>query len=146
MQINIRLVFIIFLTGVITCSAAGAEDMSDDIVKVKVNNSTFDVKLENNSATEELLNTLKKQNITVEAVDYGNFEKVGSLGFSLPTSDENIQTSPGDIVLYQGNQISLFYDSHSWSYTKLGKIQNVDAAQLKDVLGSGDVTLEFSLK
>ena len=146
MQINIRLVLIIFLTGVITCSAAGAEDMSDDIVKVTVNNSTFDVKLENNSATEELLNTLKKQNITVEAADYGIFEKVGSLGFSLPTSDENIQTSPGDIVLYQGNQISLFYDSHSWSYTKLGKIQNVDAAQLKDVLGSGDVTLEFSLK
>ena len=78
MQINIRLVLIIFLTGVITCSAAGAEEMSDDIVKVKVNNSTFDVKLENNSATEELLNTLKKQNITVEAADYGNFEKVGS--------------------------------------------------------------------
>ena len=146
MQINIRLVFIIFLTGVITCSAAGAEEMSDDIIKVTVNNSTFDVKLENNSATAELLNTLKKQNITVEAADYGNFEKVGNLGFSLPTSDENIETSPGDIVLYQGNQISLFYDTHSWSYTKIGKIQNVDAGQLKDVLGSGDVTLTLSLE
>ena len=66
--------------------------------------------------------------------------------FSLPTSDENIGTTPGDIVLYQGDKISLFYGSHSWSYTKLGKIDNVDSNKLKEVLGSGDGTLEFSLK
>jgi hypothetical protein len=134
MQINIRLVLIIFLTGVITCSAAGAEDMSDDIVKVTVNNSTFDVKLENNSATRELVNRLHDGNITIKAKEYGGFEKVGDLGFSLPTSDENVNTSPGDIVLYQSNQISLFYDSHSWSYTKIGKIQNVTSDELVNIL------------
>ena len=127
------------------CSTAGAQDDSTDSIKLKINDSTFNVKLEDNSASKELLNTLKKGDIVVEAVDYGNFEKVGSLGFSLPTSDEQITTSPGDIVLYRGNQISLFYDSHSWSYTKLGKIQNVTSDELKDVLGSGDVKLTLSI-
>ena len=104
------------------------------------------MELENNSATQELMKTLKNGNVTINASDYGNFEKVGELGFSLPTNDENVNTAPGDIVLYQGNQISLFYDSHSWSYTKIGKIQNVDSNQLKNVLGSGDVKLTLSLK
>ncbi|WP_296858680.1 cyclophilin-like fold protein [uncultured Methanobrevibacter sp.] len=118
----------------------------DELVKVKINDEVFDVKLENNSATQELVKELKKGNVTVNASEYGGFEKVGDLGFSLPASDENIGTAPGDIVLYQGDKISLFYGSHSWSYTKLGKIDNVDSNKLKEVLGSGDVTLEFSLK
>ena len=124
------------------CSAANP----NDVIKLKVNDAVFDVELENNSATQELMKTLKNGNVTINASDYGNFEKVGELGFSLPTNDENVNTAPGDIVLYQGNQISLFYDSHSWSYTKIGKIQNVDSNQLKNVLGSGDVKLTFSLK
>ncbi|MBE6489569.1 MAG: hypothetical protein E7Z83_01760 [Methanobrevibacter sp.] len=115
-------------------------------MKIKINDEVFDVKLENNSATRELVKTLEKENVTVNASEYGGFEKVGDLGFSLPTSDENINTSPGDLVLYQGNQISLFYDSHSWSYTKLGKIDDVDSNHLKEVLGSGDVTIVLSLK
>jgi hypothetical protein len=67
------------------------------------------------------------------------------LGFSLPKNDKNITTSAGDIVLYQGNQISLFYNSNSWSYTKLGKVQNISSRELKDILGSGNVTLVISL-
>lgn len=72
------------------------------------------------------------------------FEKVGDLGFSLPQSDEYITTSPGDVVLYNGDEISVFYNSNSWEYTKLGKIQN--SGDLKNILGSGDVTLVLSLK
>jgi hypothetical protein len=140
-----KLIFAAIFLSVFLGSAVNAEDISTDTVKLKINNSTFDVKLENNSATEELINHLKNGNITIEAVDYGNFEKVGSLGFSLPTNDENIETASGDIVLYQGNQISLFYESHSWSYTKIGKIQNVSSDELKGILGSGDVKLTFSL-
>ena len=140
-----KLIFAAIVLSVFLGSAVNAEDISTDTVKLKINNSTFDVKLENNSATEELINHLKNGNITIEAVDYGNFEKVGSLGFSLPTNDENIETASGDIVLYQGNQISLFYESHSWSYTKIGKIQNVSSDELKGILGSGDVKLTFSL-
>ena len=140
-----KLVFAAIFLSVFLGSAVNAEDISTDTVKLKIDNSTFDVKLENNSATEELINHLKDGNITIEAADYGNFEKVGNLGFSLPTNDENIETASGDIVLYQGNQISLFYESHSWSYTKIGKIQNVSSDELKSILGSGDVKLTFSL-
>ena len=60
----------------------------DDNIKLTVNNTTFDVELEDNSATSELIKRLHEGNITINAKDYGNFEKVGDLGFSLPTSDE----------------------------------------------------------
>ena len=106
----------------------------------------YDEVIEENLELQRRIKELEKGNITVNATEYGGFEKVGELGFSLPTSDENIGTSPGDIVLYQGDKISLFYGSHSWSYTKLGKIDNVGSNKLKEVLGSGDVTLEFTLK
>ena len=132
--------------SLIVCTAVSGDDSMDELVKVKINDEVFDVKLENNSATREFIKELKKGNITVNASEYGGFEKVGDLGFSLPTSDENIGTAPGDIVLYQGDKISLFYGSHSWSYTKLGKLDNIDSNKLKEVLGSGDVTLEFTLK
>ena len=137
---------LIIILGLVSCTAVSGDDSIDDSVKVKINDNVFDVKLENNSATQEFIKELKKGNVTVNASEYGGFEKVGNLGFSLPTSDENIGTTPGDIVLYQGDKISLFYGSHSWSYTKLGKIDNVDSNKLKEVLGSVDVTLEFSLK
>ena len=138
--------FLLALAMVFLILSVGSAANPNDVIKLKVNDAVFDVELENNSATQELMKTLKNGNVTINASDYGNFEKVGELGFSLPTNDENVNTAPGDIVLYQGNQISLFYDSHSWSYTKIGKIQNVDSNQLKNVLGSGDVKLTLSLK
>ena len=142
----IKKICFIVVFSLIACTAVSGDDSMDDLVKVKINDDVFDVKLENNSATQELIKELKKGNVTVNASGYGGFEKVGDLGFSLPTSDENIGTAPGDIVLYQGDKISLFYGSHSWSYTKLGKLDNVDSNKIKEVLGSGDVKLEFSLK
>ena len=141
-----KYIILIFLVGFLTCTAVSGSDSMDDMVKIKINDEVFDVRLENNSATEELIKTLEKGNVTVNATEYGGFGKVGDLGFSLPTSDESVNTSPGDIVLYQGDKMSLFYGSHSWSYTKLGKIENIDSNHLKDVLGSGDVTLVLSLK
>lgn len=138
--------FLVALAMVFLSLSVGSAANPNDVIKLKVNDAVFDVELENNSATQELMKTLKNGNVTINASDYGNFEKVGELGFSLPTNDENVNTAPGDIVLYQGNHISLFYDSHSWSYTKIGKIQNVDSNQLKNVLGSGDVKLTLSLK
>ena len=117
-----------------------------DMIKIKVNNNVLEVKLEDNEATKSLVERLKNGDISVKANEYGGFEKVGDLGFSLPRNDKNITTSAGDIVLYQGNRISLFYNSNSWSYTKLGKVQNVSSKELKNILGSGDVTLVLSLE
>ena len=116
-----------------------------DMIKIKVNSNILEVKLEDNEATKSLVERLKNGDISVNANEYGGFEKVGNLGFSLPRNDKNITTSAGDIVLYQGNQISLFYNSNSWSYTKLGRVQNVSGAELKNILGSGDVTLILSI-
>lgn len=74
---------------------------------------------------------------------YGNFEKVGPLPFELPRNDETITTEPGDIILYQGNQITIYYDENTWNFTRLAKIDNVTREELLDVLGSGDVTVTF---
>jgi len=137
-------IILVIILSLITCTAVSGDESMD--IKIKINDEAFDVKLENNSATQQLVKELEKGNITVNATEYGGFEKVGDLGLSLPATDENINTSPGDIVLYQGNQISLFYGSHSWSYTKLGKIENIDSNHLKEVLGSGNATLILSLK
>ena len=115
-----------------------------NIIKLKVNNHVLNVKLEDNSAAKALMNKLKWGDVTIHAEDYGGFEKVGDLGFSLPRSDKYITTSAGDIVLYDGDEISLFYNSNSWSYTKLGKVQNIK--DLKKILGIGDVKLVLSLK
>ena len=120
-------------------------DESMNTVYIKINNNVLNIGLEDNSATIELKERLKNGDISVDANEYGGFEKVGNLGFSLPRNDKSITTSAGDIVLYQGNQISLFYNSNSWSYTKLGKIQNVSSSELKKILGNGDVTITFTL-
>lgn len=122
------------------------KEAKTDMIIIKVNGNTLEVELEDNEATKSLVDKLKNGDITINANEYGGFEKIGNLGFNLPRSDTNISTSEGDLVLYQGNQISLFYNSNSWSYTKLGKVQNVDSGKLKNILGSGDVTLTLSLK
>lgn len=112
---------------------------------IEVNNKKLIVEVEDNSTTKALFEKLKQGDVVITAHDYGNFEKVGDLGFSLPKEDVNITTKAGDLVLYQGNQISLFYNSNTWSYTKLGAIKNVSSNEIKDILGDGEVTLTFSL-
>ena len=119
------------------------EDM--DLVYIKVNNQVLNVELEDNLAAKSLKEKIKNGDIIVEAHEYGGFEKIGDLGSTIPREDTNIKTSAGDIVLYQGNQISLFYNSNSWSYTKLGKIPNINSNELKSILGNGDVTITFTL-
>ena len=115
-------------------------DMKDKI-KLLVNEHELIVELENNTSVDALLLRLKEGDIVINAHDYGNFEKVGDLGFDLPSNDKYITTEPGDLILYQGNQITLYYDTNSYSFTKLGKVVNVSGEELKDILGSGDVTI-----
>ena len=82
--------------------------------------------------------------VVIQMNDYSGFEKVGSIGTSLPASNSQTTTQSGDIVLYNGNQIVIFYGSNSWSYTRLGKID--DLSGWTEALGSGDVTVTFSLE
>ena len=121
------------------------EEIKMDRIQIKVKDEILDVKLEDNSSVTAFVEKLKNGDITIQTHDYGNFEKIGSLGFSLPTNDTRITTEPGDLILYQGNQITLYYDTNTWNFTKLGKVQNLSQEELKNILGNGDVTLTFSL-
>lgn len=114
-------------------------------MNLKVNNSTMKVKLSDNAATKALVERLKEGTITYNAYDYGGFEKVGALGFSLPSNDTYITTEPGDIMLYTSNQLCIFFDSNSWEYSPIGKIEGMTKQQLKDAFGTGEVSITLSL-
>lgn len=121
-----------------------AEEISAMNMMVQVGGSTFTATLEENTAVDALVEMMEQEPVTIQMSDYSGFEKVGPLGTSLPTSNQQTTTQAGDIVLYQGNQIVMFYGSNSWSYTRLGHID--DLTGWEEALGSGDVTVTFSLE
>ena len=126
-----------------TADDSGTGDISEMKMIVNVNGTEFKATLENNSAAETLVSMIESNPLELDLRDYGGFEKVGSLGFSLPSINRQITTRSGDIVLYQGNQIVMFYGSNSWSYTKLGHID--DLRGWEDALGRGNVTVILSV-
>lgn len=127
----------------ITENTENTEDKTEMKMTVKIGNAVFTATLEDNAATRELMEMMKQSPITINMSDYSGFEKVGSLGRSLTTENHQTTTSAGDIVLYNGNQIVMFYGSNSWSYTRIGKID--DLTGWKEALGSGSITAEFSI-
>lgn len=120
------------------------EEKSDNKLKISVNGTELTATLEDNSSAQALTELLKQGNITVDMSDYGNFEKVGNLPQSLPKNDEKITTVPGDIILYQGNKITIYYAENTWDFTKLGHIDNITQEELKALLGGGEVTVTLS--
>lgn len=120
-------------------------DGQTEIMKmsVQVGDSTFTATLEKNTAAEAFAALMEDAPVVIQMSDYDGFEKVGSLGTELPGSNSQTTTQPGDIVLYNGNQIVIFYGSNSWSYTRLGKID--DLTGWEEALGSGNVTVAFSV-
>lgn len=112
-------------------------------MNVQVGDYTFTATLENNTAVKELTDMMKDGPITIQMSDYSGFEKVGSLGTSLTASDSQTTTNAGDIVLYNGNNIVMFYGSNSWSYTRIGRID--DLTDWEKALGSGSITAVFTL-
>lgn len=116
------------------------------MIYAHIGDNTLEILPADNSSAAALLELLAEKDITVDMQDYGGFEKVGSLGSSLPTNDENITTAAGDVILYQGNQITIYYSKNTWNFTRLGKVQGLSADELKTVLGDGDVSVRFSLK
>ena len=105
-------------------------------IEIQIGDATMIAELENNEATSELIGLLSSDEIVMSASNYGGFEKVCSIGQSLPRNDEQITTKPGDIMLYNGNQLVIFYDSNSWAYTPIGHI-DASADELEGFL-SGD--------
>lgn len=128
-----------------TISPESKEDTTVDThtFYLTVEGVTFPATFADNQGAEALADLLTDGPLTLSLEDYGGFEKVGSLGQSLPTSNTHITTQSGDIVLYQGKQIVLFYGSNSWSYTRLGQVTDLTGWQ--EALGHGDVTVTLSL-
>ena len=123
------------------------ETKMTDKIQLTISGTTLPVIIEDNVATRALVAALREGSITYTARDYGGFEKVGALGRSLPTSDTDITTQAGDVILYNGDNIVLFYGSNSWSYTRLGKIQYKSLDELKSFLkaGGGNISVTLSL-
>ena len=117
--------------------------VSEDM-KMSINGTMVNVAWEQNESVEALKQITAEKPLTINMSMYGGFEQVGSIGQNLPKNDVQTTTSAGDIVLYSGNQIVVFYGSNSWAYTRLGKITDKSASQMKDLLGNGDVTITFT--
>lgn len=120
------------------------DDESEQLLKIDVNGNTFYAEFEDNSSAKALKEKLQAESITLEMEDYGGFEKVSDLPFSLPTNDENITTSAGDVILYQGNKLTIYYDTNTWNFTKVAKIRGADSS-LKSKLGEGTVKATFTI-
>ena len=137
-----------------TACAADTKTSTKGVLPMKLNiqidngtsKHTLTATLYDNSSSHALLELLQKGELTIEMHDYGNFEKVGSLQTSLPRNDTQITTEPGDIILYQGNQITIYYDTNSWNFTLLGKIDGITKSELKKILGKGNITAVLSIQ
>ena len=143
--------FLIFLSG---CSNSDESETQETLVtemKEKDNNEYFEMRLyisdtevpvtwEDNDSVKAIMDMISEQSLTIQMSMYGGFEQVGELEQTIIRDDKQITTDPGDIVLYAGNNIVIFYGSNSWAYTRLGHI-NLSDDQLKDLLGNEDVRI-----
>ena len=130
-----------------TQSETSKETEEEPAVKtltMNIGDTTVAVDWEENESFAALRELVKDKPLTVQMSMYGGFEQVGSLGTSLPRNDSQITTAAGDIVLYSGNQIVVFYGSNSWAYTRLGHVTDKTAAEMAELLGNGNVTIEIS--
>ena len=120
------------------------EEQMEEKMIVEIGSSSFTATLAENEAAQAFAAHLQDEPLTVSMSDYAGFEKVGALGRSLPASDVQTTTQPGDIVLYQGNQIVMFYGTNAWSYTRLAHIDALTGWE--EALGRGDVTVTLSME
>lgn len=146
-----RQVLLIMAAMLLTCcskdSVVTAQTTMEQKLYITIDSSTMPVTLVDNTATRELVAALQQGDITYEAHDYGGFEKVGALGRSLTASDTQITTQAGDVILYNSNNIVLFYGSNTWSYTRIGSMEYGTLDELKSFLkaGQGNVSVKLSL-
>ena len=112
---------------------------------MKIYGKTLTVEWEDNESVSALKELASESPITIQTSLYGGFEQVGSIGHSLPRNDERITAQAGDIVLYSGNQMVMFFGSNTWAYTKLGHITEPTPSELTDLLGNDNATITISV-
>ncbi|MBP5309832.1 MAG: hypothetical protein J6W58_00830 [Lachnospiraceae bacterium] len=116
----------------------------ENMLKLFINDEEIPVTWEENESVEALRALAENGSILIDMSMYGGFEQVGYIGQSLPRNDKQMTTRAGDIVLYSGDQMVVFYGSNSWAYTKLGHIDGMTEKELEEILGSSDVTITIS--
>lgn len=121
------------------------QEEAEVMLQIQVGDTLLTAALEDNSSADALKEMLSEGPLTIEVENYGGFEKLGTLPESLPRNDTQMTAQPGDIMLYQGNSIVFFHGSNSWSYTKLGTIEQTGDLDLKEVLGGQESTVTLSL-
>ena len=161
-RIIITAVLVLFLAALCGCSGKGETPVNDvgstaagqsvtdgvnageekTVLKIEVNGHVLYADFEDNSSADALKEKLKDGSITLSMSDYGNFEKVGNLPFSLPRNDSRITTAAGDVILYNGDKLTIYYDVNTWEFTRLAVIRDADS--LRTVLGDGDVSVTLS--
>ncbi|MBQ3371325.1 MAG: hypothetical protein IJG48_10025 [Mogibacterium sp.] len=114
-------------------------------MRLRINDVEVCVDWEENDSVAALRDLVIAQPLSIQMSSYGGFEQVGSLGTSLPRNDVQITTQAGDIVLYSGNNIVIFYGSNSWAYTRLGHIE-LSSSEMPELLSHGDVTVKLSVE
>ena len=125
---------------------AAVNDTYQTELNMMIGDTAVAVEWEDNESVSALKELVKDEPLVIQMSMYDDFEQVGSLGTSLPRDDEQITTKAGDIVLYSGNQIVVFYGSNSWAYTRFGHITDKKAQEMAQLLGNGNVTITISLE
>ena len=122
------------------------EEDETAMLQMRIGDTAVQVDWEDNESVEALRELCREGELLISLSMYGGFEQVGSLGTSLPRRDVHITTGAGDVVLYSGSQIVVFYGSNTWAYTRLGHISDRSAEELAQLLGQGDVTITLGLE
>lgn len=141
----------IFLAGKLGGDSEEPVDENNDISPVEesemrmiIGDTEVEVLWENNATVDEIRTAVEEGPITIEMSMYGGFEQVGAFGRSFTRDDKQTTTSAGDLVLYSGNQLVVFYGSNSWAYTRLGKIKGLSDEELASLLSNGDVAIKIT--
>lgn len=132
-------------TSEIVTESSESISENDKQIILTINETKIDVTWEDNEAVTDLKELLKENPITIETENYGSFEQVGNLPDFLSQNDSRMTTEAGDIVLYSGKSIVLFYGSNTWEYTKLGHIEHLSVEEIQTLLNTDNTTLTISL-
>lgn len=114
-------------------------------IKLVINNKELTVELIDNISTSVLIENLKLKDLVINMSDYNNFEKVGDINITIPETKEELNLEAGDVILYN-KKIAIYYDSSKYKLTKLGRIKGISKNELKELLGSENVTVTFKYK
>ena len=140
---------LLFITAMLLCCCSSDSEVKAqtimDNISITIDERTQSITLNDNAATKALVEQLQQAPVTVTLNSSGGFEIWGALGFSLPTSNQQMTAQPGDVILYSGSNICLFYGSNSWSYTRLGKIDGLTESELRSFLKAGESNISVTL-